>query len=137
MSLIHVKRDNTRPLTDAEISWLFAAYLHGEVADEQMAALLMAIFFNGLDADELRAWTTEMIASGETLDLSNLKKPTVDKHSTGGVSDKVSLVLAPLVASCGAAVPPTVRPGPRAHRRHARQAGVDPRLGARASATRS
>ena len=105
VSLIHVKRDNTRPLTDAEISWLFAAYLHGEVADEQMAALLMAIFFNGLDADELRAWTTEMIASGETLDLSNLKKPTVDKHSTGGVGDKVSLVLAPLVASCGAAVP--------------------------------
>jgi len=105
VSLIHVKRDNTRPLTGAEINWLFAAYLHGEVADEQMAALLMAIFFNGLDPDELRAWTTEMIASGETLDLSNLEKPTVDKHSTGGVGDKVSLVLAPLVASCGAAVP--------------------------------
>ena len=105
VSLIQVKRDNTRPLTGAEINWLFAAYQHGEVADEQMAALLMAIYFNGLDAAELRAWTTEMIASGETLNLRNLKKPTVDKHSTGGVGDKVSLVLAPLVASCGAAVP--------------------------------
>ena len=105
VSLIQVKRDNTRPLTGAEINWLFAAYQHGEVADEQMAALLMAIYFNGLDAAELRAWTTEMIASGETLTSRTSAKPTVDKHSTGGVGDKVSLVLAPLVASCGAAVP--------------------------------
>jgi thymidine phosphorylase len=105
VSLIHVKRDNTRPLTSQEIAWLFAAYADGAVADEQMAALLMAIYFNGLSAAELRAWTTEMIASGETLDLSGLARPTVDKHSTGGVGDKVSLVLAPLVASCGAAVP--------------------------------
>jgi len=105
VSLIHVKRDNTRPLTSQEIAWLFAAYADGSVADEQMAALLMAIYFNGLSAEELRAWTTEMIASGETLDLSGLARPTVDKHSTGGVGDKVSLILAPLVASCGAAVP--------------------------------
>ncbi len=105
VSLIHVKRDNTRPLTDHEISWLFAAYANGEVADEQMAALLMAIYFNGLDGAELRAWTGAMIASGETLDLAKIDKPTVDKHSTGGVGDKVSLILAPLVASCGAAVP--------------------------------
>jgi thymidine phosphorylase len=105
VSLIHVKRDNTRPLTDHEIGWLFAAYANGEVADEQMAALLMAIYFNGLDGAELRAWTGAMIASGETLDLAKIGKPTVDKHSTGGVGDKVSLILAPLVASCGAAVP--------------------------------
>ena len=105
VSLIHVKRDSTRPLTAAEISWHFAAYGSGEVADEQMAALLMAIYFTGLDAGELRAWTAEMIASGETLDLRKLNRPTVDKHSTGGVGDKVSLILAPLVASCGAAVP--------------------------------
>jgi thymidine phosphorylase len=105
VSLIRVKRDNTRPLTDAEIAWLFAAYAGRMVADEQMAALLMAIYFNGLTAGELRAWTTEMIASGETLDLSHLSRPSVDKHSTGGVGDKVSLILAPLVASCGAAVP--------------------------------
>jgi thymidine phosphorylase len=105
VSLIRVKRDNTRPLTGREINWLFAAYAGGDVADEQMAALLMAIYFNGLDGSELRAWTAEMIASGERLDLGNLTRPSVDKHSTGGVGDKVSLVLAPLVASCGAAVP--------------------------------
>src|SRR5215469_16877232 len=105
VSLIQLKRDNTRPLTDREIGWLFAAYASGEVADEQMAALLMAVYFNGLNGAELRAWTGEMIASGETLDLTGIGKPTVDKHSTGGVGDKVSLILAPLVASCGAAVP--------------------------------
>jgi thymidine phosphorylase len=104
VSLIHAKRDNVRPLADAEIGWLFAAYASGEVADEQMAALLMAIYFNGLDGAELRAWTGEMIASGERLNLTG-GRPSVDKHSTGGVGDKVSLVLAPLVASCGAAVP--------------------------------
>jgi thymidine phosphorylase len=109
VSLIHTKRDNTRPLTDQEIAWLFAAYAAGQVADEQMAALLMAIYFNGLDGAELRAWTGQMIASGERLDLTALApgdtRPSVDKHSTGGVGDKVSLVLAPLVASCGALVP--------------------------------
>ncbi len=105
VSLIHLKRDRRRPLTSAEIAWLFAAYADGQVADEQMAALLMAIYLNGLDGAELRAWTGEMIASGERLDLSGLDRPSVDKHSTGGVGDKVSLVLAPLVASCGAAVP--------------------------------
>jgi thymidine phosphorylase len=105
VSLIHLKRDNARPLTGQEIGWLFAAYASGDVADEQMAALLMAIYFNGLDGGELRAWTAEMIASGERLDLAGLPRPSVDKHSTGGVGDKVSLVLAPLVASCGAAVP--------------------------------
>src|ERR1700689_5634475 len=96
VSLIHLKRDNTRPLTDAEIGWLFAAYAGGEVADEQMAALLMAIYFNGLDGAELRAWTGEMIASGERLDLTGAgagvgsgsgsggrPRPSVDKHSTG------------------------------------------------------
>ncbi len=105
VSLIRTKRDNARSLTAAEIGWLFGAYAAGEVADEQMAALLMAIYFNGLDDAELRAWTGEMIASGETLDLASLGKPSVDKHSTGGVGDKVSLILAPLVASCGAVVP--------------------------------
>jgi thymidine phosphorylase len=108
VSLIHAKRDNARPLSEAEIGWLFAAYADGEVADEQMAALLMAVYFNGLDGAELRAWTGAMIDSGERLNLGGGLaggRPTVDKHSTGGVGDKVSLVLAPLVASCGAVVP--------------------------------
>jgi len=104
VTLIRAKRDGCR-LGDDDISWLFEAYAKGEVADEQMSALLMAIYFQGLDGAELRTWTAAMIASGDRLDLSPIKKPTVDKHSTGGVGDKVSLILAPLVAACGAAVP--------------------------------
>ncbi len=103
-TLIRAKRDGHR-LADDDIRWLFEAYARGEVADEQMSALLMAIYFRGLDGAELRTWTAAMIASGDRLDLSALRRPTVDKHSTGGVGDKVSLILAPLVASCGAAVP--------------------------------
>ena len=104
VSLIQAKRDG-RPLADDDIRWLFEAYARHEVADEQMSALLMAIYFRGLDGAELRAWTSAMIDSGDRLDLSAISRPTVDKHSTGGVGDKVSLILAPLVASCGAAVP--------------------------------
>ncbi|HXW88902.1 MAG TPA: thymidine phosphorylase, partial [Streptosporangiaceae bacterium] len=104
VDLIRAKRDGAR-LSAADIRWLIAGYTAGAVADEQMAALLMAIYFRGLAADELMAWTDAMISSGERLDLGSLSAPTVDKHSTGGVGDKVSLVLAPLVASCGAAVP--------------------------------
>ncbi len=104
VTLIRAKRDGNR-LADDDIRWLFEAYARGEVAEEQMSALLMAIYFRGLDGAELRTWTAAMIASGDRLDLSALRKPTVDKHSTGGVGDKVSLILAPLVASCGAAVP--------------------------------
>ena len=103
-TLIRAKRDGRR-LADGDITWLFEAYARHEVADEQMSALLMAIFFRGLDGAELRAWTAAMIASGDRLDLSCIARPTVDKHSTGGVGDKVSLILAPLVAACGAAVP--------------------------------
>jgi thymidine phosphorylase len=104
VELIRAKRDGQR-LPDQHIRWLFDSYLRGEVADEQMSALLMAIYFRGLDQAELRSWTAAMIDSGERLDLAGAGRPTVDKHSTGGVGDKVSLILAPLVASCGAAVP--------------------------------
>jgi len=104
VTLIRTKRDGRR-LSDDDIRWLFEAYARGEVADEQMSALLMAIYFQGLDGAELRTWTAAMIASGDRLDLSSIPRPTVDKHSTGGVGDKVSLILAPLVAACGAAVP--------------------------------
>jgi len=104
VSLIRAKRDGLR-LSDDDIRWLFEAYARHEVADEQMSALLMAIYFRGLDGAELRTWTAAMIDSGHRLDLSSISRPTVDKHSTGGVGDKVSLILAPLVAACGAAVP--------------------------------
>ena len=104
VSLIRAKRDG-QPLADDDIRWLFEAYARHEVADEQMSALLMAIYFRGLDRAELRTWTAAMIASGDRLDLSSVGRPTVDKHSTGGVGNKVSLILAPLVAACGAAVP--------------------------------
>ena len=104
IDLIRAKRDGGQ-LSAADIRWLIAAYTGGAIADEQMSALLMAIYFRGLDASELMAWTDAMISSGERLDLGGLTAPTVDKHSTGGVGDKVSLILAPLVASCGAAVP--------------------------------
>jgi thymidine phosphorylase len=104
VDLIRTKRDGGQ-LSPADIRWLIAAYTSEVIADEQMAALLMAIYFRGLTADELMAWTDAMISSGERLELGGLAAPTVDKHSTGGVGDKVSLILAPLVASCGAAVP--------------------------------
>jgi len=104
VSVIRAKRDGKR-LADDDIRWLFAAYARHEVADEQMSALLMAIYFRGLDGAELRTWTAAMIDSGDRLDLGSIARPTVDKHSTGGVGDKVSLILAPLVAACGAAVP--------------------------------
>jgi thymidine phosphorylase len=104
IDLILAKRDGRR-LADGDIRWLIAAHARGDVPDEQMSALLMAIYFRGLDPAELRTWTAAMVASGERLDLGSVPWPTVDKHSTGGVGDKVSLILAPLVASCGAAVP--------------------------------
>jgi thymidine phosphorylase len=104
VDVIATKRDGGT-LSDDAITWLLDAYMRGDVADEQMSSLLMAIFFNGLAPQELRTWTDRMIASGERLDLQGLSRPTVDKHSTGGVGDKISLILAPLMASCGAAVP--------------------------------
>ena len=104
VELIRAKRTGAT-LDPGAIEALLAAYLAGSVGDGQMAALLMAICWRGMTAPELAAWTGAMVASGDRLDLSGLDRPTVDKHSTGGVGDKVSLVLAPLVAACGAAVP--------------------------------
>src|SRR5436305_8400117 len=104
VSVIRTKRDRGR-ISDAEIDWVIDAYTRGVVADEQMSALAMAILLNGMHADELARWTAAMIASGQRLDLSAVRRPTTDKHSTGGVGDKITLPLAPLVASLGAAVP--------------------------------
>ena len=104
IDVIRAKRDGGR-LTAEQIRWVIGAYTDGTVPDEQMSALLMAVFFNGMAADELAVWTQAMIDSGERKDLSSLGRPTADKHSTGGVGDKITLPLAPLVAACGVAVP--------------------------------
>ncbi|MBX6355759.1 MAG: thymidine phosphorylase [Micromonosporaceae bacterium] len=102
--VIRVKRDGG-VLSAEQIDWVVGAYTRGEVAEEQMAALAMAILLRGMTADEVARWTHAMIASGQRLDLSGVPRPTVDKHSTGGVGDKITLPLTPLVAACGAAVP--------------------------------
>lgn len=104
VELITAKRDG-RALTEGQIDWLMQAYTAGDVADEQMSALAMAIYFQGLSMPELSRWTEAMIDTGERMDFSTLSRPTADKHSTGGVGDKITLPLAPLVASYGVAVP--------------------------------
>ncbi len=104
VDVIRAKRDGKR-LSDEQIRWFIKAYTDGVVADEQAAALLMAIMWRGMEPDELSAWTAAMIESGERMDFSDLGRPTVDKHSTGGVGDKVSLPLAPMIAASGAADP--------------------------------
>ena len=104
VDLIRTKRDHGA-LTTSQIDWLVDAYTRGYVADEQMAAMTMAIFLNGMEREEIRDLTLAMIASGETLAFDGLGKITTDKHSTGGVGDKITLPLAPLVASFGVAVP--------------------------------
>ncbi len=104
VEIISAKRDR-QELSDPQIDWVIDAYVRGVVADEQMSALLMAILLNGMNSREISRWTDAMINSGERMNWNLLDKPTVDKHSTGGVGDKITLPLAPLVAACGAAVP--------------------------------
>ena len=104
VDVIRTKRDGGT-LSDAQIDWVVDAYTRAVVADEQMAALAMAVFLNGMNRAEVFQWTEAMIRSGTRMDWSSLDRSTVDKHSTGGVGDKITLPLAPLVAACGAAVP--------------------------------
>ena len=104
VEIISAKRDKIE-LSDDQIDWTVDAYTRGVIADEQMSALLMAILLNGMNNREISRWTDAMVASGEKMNWSILDRPTVDKHSTGGVGDKITLPLAPLVAACGAAVP--------------------------------
>lgn len=104
VEVIAAKRDK-HELDDAQIDWVVDAYTRGVVADEQMSALAMAILLNGMNRREISRWTGAMIDSGERMDFSSLSWKTADKHSTGGVGDKITLPLAPLVAACGVAVP--------------------------------
>ena len=104
LDVIRTKRDGGE-LSPEQVRFFIEGYTAGTIADEQAAALCMAILLRDMAPGELATWTQAMIDSGERLDLSGVGRPTVDKHSTGGVGDKVSLVLAPLVAACGAAVP--------------------------------
>ncbi|WP_127842421.1 thymidine phosphorylase [Actinomyces wuliandei] len=104
VDVIAAKRDGYR-LSDAQIDWVVDAYTRGVVAEEQMSALAMAVYLRGMDSAETARWTRAMICSGERMDFSGLGRPTADKHSTGGVGDKITLPLAPLVASFGVAVP--------------------------------
>ncbi len=104
VDVIRTKRDGG-VLDDAQIDWVVDAYTRGAVADEQMSALAMAILLRGMNRSEIARWTSAMISSGERMDFSGLSRPTADKHSTGGVGDKITLPLAPLVAACGVAVP--------------------------------
>jgi thymidine phosphorylase len=104
VEVIAAKRDR-KVLSDPMIDWIIDAYTRGVVADEQMSALLMAILLNDMNSKEISRWTHAMINSGKRMNWSMLKRPTTDKHSTGGVGDKITLALAPVVAACGAAVP--------------------------------
>ncbi|MBY8858093.1 thymidine phosphorylase [Nocardia sp. CA2R105] len=104
VSVIMAKRDGGE-LSDEQIDWVVDGFTRGEVADEQMSALAMAILLRGMNRREIARWTGAMIESGQRMSFADLPRPTVDKHSTGGVGDKITLPLAPLVAACGAAVP--------------------------------
>src|SRR6478736_6182191 len=103
VGVILAKPDRSQ-LSDSQIDWVIDAYTRGDVDDAQMSSLAMAILLNGMNRREISRWTGAMIASGERMDFSTLSRPTADKHSTGGVGDKITLPLAPLVAACGVAV---------------------------------
>src|SRR4051794_9372328 len=110
VDIIRTKRDKGT-LSPEHIDWTIDAYTRGVIADEQMSALNMAILLNGMSRAEISRWTSAMIASGERMDFSSLGKPTADKHSTGGVGDKITLPLAPLVGGFGGAGPQLSGPG--------------------------
>jgi len=104
VDVIRAKRDR-HILSNDQIDWVVDAYVRGVVAEEQMSALAMAIFLNGMTNHEIVRWTNAMIDTGDRMDFTHLPRPTVDKHSTGGVGDKITLPLVPIVAACGGAVP--------------------------------
>ena len=122
VDVIKAKRQK-QELSTPQIDWVIDAYTRGAVADEQMAALAMAILLNGMNQQEIVQWTQAMINSGERMDFSNITVPTVDKHSTGGVGDKITLPLAPTCRSVRSRSPTTLGSGSWSHRWHFRQDG--------------
>ena len=128
------KKRNSQTLTDEEISFFIKGVTDGSIADAQTAALTMAIFLNGFSRDETVALTLNMRDSGDVLQWPDIDGPVVDKHSSGGVGDKVSLMLAPMIAACGGwrLCADDFRPRARTYRRHARQIRFHSRLSNRA-----
>ena len=127
VDLIRKKRDGGA-LDAREISFLVSGAANESIPHDQLAAWLMAAWIRGLSLDETRALTLAMRDSGESFHPSRLGKPAVDKHSTGGVGDKTSFLVAPIAAACGLAVPMISGRAPRPLRRHPRQVGIHPRL---------
>ena len=120
VDIIRKKRDG-QTLFSSEIAWMVKGIASGEVADYQWSALLMAIIWRGMTSEETAALTDAMMWSGSVVDLSAIPGKKIDKHSTGGVGDKTSLILAPIAAAAGVPVPMVSGRGPWTHRRHARQ----------------
>lgn len=127
VDIIRTKRDGGE-LTTEQINWVIDAYTRGAIGDEQMAALNMAIFIRDMNRREIVDWTKAMINSGETMDFSALGKKTTDKHSTGGVGDKLSLPTRPTRGKLRPCSAYALRTRTRPHRRHPRQARSNPRL---------
>ena len=132
LDVIRTKRDGGR-LSDEQVRFFVEGYTAGTIADEQAAALCMAILLRDMEPDELASWTQAMIESGERLDLSSVGRPTVDKHSTGGVGDKVSLPPGAAGGGVRGRGPAALRAGARPHRRHPRQARGHPRVAGHAA----
>ena len=119
-----MKKRNGAALTAEEMQYMITEYVAGRIPDYQMSAFLMAVYFKGMSEEETLAMTQAVAHSGDMVDLSGIEGSKIDKHSTGGVGDKTTLIIAPIVAACGAKVAKMSGRGPRSYRRYRRQAGI-------------